>query len=166
MALCSQLPEVLATHANVLHLVRSHLPPDGASRLRNVNRVLRTASNRCVSIITCALSAPRFSSELADVFPEADQVRVDLDLESSALAAAQDAAMFLDYILAVSPVLATKMRALKLFMNSASTFDAIRDAATSFVSRCAHSLRHSFRPLCMYCTPEMGTNVRHTWLAI
>jgi hypothetical protein len=135
MALSSRLPEVAATHANVLDLLLSHLPSSGASRLRNVNRVLRRAVNRRVSIVACALGAPRFSSELADIFPQAEQLRVDVDSESSALTATQDTAMFLDYILAMSPVLVTKICALKLLMNSVSTFDSIKDAVTTFVTR-------------------------------
>jgi hypothetical protein len=137
MAPCSRLPEVAATHTNVLNLVLSHLPPGGAGRMRNVSRLMRTSVNRCVSTVACAMSAPRFSCELADTFPQADRLRVELDLDSTALAAAQDTAMFFDYILAMSPVLATKLRTLRIFMNSASTFDSIRAAVTSFVSRCA-----------------------------
>ena len=78
------------------------------------------------------------------MFPEAERLRVELDLERSALAASQEAALFFEHILEISPALVAKIRAVKLFMNSVSIFESIHDAVTDFVARCALS------PYCAY----------------
>jgi hypothetical protein len=122
------------THETILQLVIRQLPAGASGCLRQVNRAMRAAVNRTVTTVACNLTGPRFEGELAESFPEADNLRINFS--SSEHITHVDVSLFLEYILATSPALVSKVVALDLNLGLAATEDAVTASVASFLFRC------------------------------
>jgi hypothetical protein len=84
--------------------------------------------------VACDLKAPRFEADLVTVFPAATSLRVS---GPDRYGAELDFCVLLEYILATSPALVTKLLALKLSLGFIHSFEDITPAVAGFLARYA-----------------------------
>jgi hypothetical protein len=132
---CDQcIAYILGTHATIRHLVLSHLEKVDTETLRGINRAMRAAVNQSVTTIQCGIQAPRCETELAMTFPAATKLRVSmLQLGCST---ELDACVVLEYVMATSPALLTKVLAVSLGLGIIRSCEDITPTVANFLSRC------------------------------
>jgi hypothetical protein len=140
------LEAMFAEHAAVRQLIMSHLGCRSlnAHALRQVSRAIRVAVNHDVSTVACDLTAPRFEADVVTVFPAATKLRISgpdrYGAEISGpdrYGAELDVCILLEYILATSPALVTKLVALTLSLGVICSFKDVAPAVADFLSRYA-----------------------------
>jgi hypothetical protein len=109
-----QLSQLASSNPNVLKLIVQQLD-EGASVLRAVDCGMRRAVNRTVYCIQlcCSTHYAFPDKDLADIFPEADELRVVLGAQGSPLPL-MHVALLLDGLTSLSPRLLQKLRTLHL----------------------------------------------------
>jgi hypothetical protein len=124
---------IFATHATIRQLVLGHLTKEEGGIVRQVSRAVRAAVNHNVSTVDCELAAPRFETELAEVFPAANRLRVVMQADCFT---DDDVCFLLEYILATTPALLSKLHGVTLILGAISAFEAVAGAVAEFLSRC------------------------------
>jgi hypothetical protein len=140
---------LIGAHATIRQLVLSHSTKAQGDALRQVSRGLRAAVNTNVETVILELNAPRCDTELAEVFPEANRLRVVIpnpgDRTSGPgrrhvglpqLTSELSVSALLEHVWATSPALVTKVQALTLSLGTISSVDDITAAVADFLSRC------------------------------
>jgi hypothetical protein len=139
-----------SAHATIRQLVLGHLTKEEADALRQVSRGVRTAVNDTVVTVVIEPNAPRSDTDLAQVFPEANMLRVMMQRRSALadllhydvqqLVTEEDSACtLLEHISATSPALLTKLQALTLTLGTIPSVNQIAAAVAGFLSRCDHA---------------------------
>jgi hypothetical protein len=123
---------IFATHGTIRQLVLGHATKEEADVLRQVSRAVRSAVNHNVSTVKCELAAPRFETELAAVFPDATRLRVQMEADSFTDV---DVCFLLEYILATTPMLVSKLQGVTLTLGAISAFEEVTGAVQGFLSR-------------------------------
>jgi hypothetical protein len=147
MAECSpsvwwqRFARLASSDAKVLKHIVDILKDDSRS-LRAVNDAMRTAINRAVTIARCTLDSPCPSRDLAEAFPEADQLICDFEGDAEGPAPpVEHASLFLDDLSIGSPTFVAKLRVLNLKIRT-EHIQKLSGIMAEFLPRCA-SVVHS-----------------------
>jgi hypothetical protein len=89
--------------------------------------------NRSVATVTCRQHGELFTSELAEVFPNADKLQVVFPVRDSVVAEV-DVRDFLEYILDTCPTLVERVAAVDLELGSAAPTEGTAGAAARFLA--------------------------------
>jgi hypothetical protein len=121
---------IFGSYSTVRQLIMKY--GNNSHALRQVSRALQAALNHDVSTIACDLTAPRFEADMVTVFPAANKLRVS---GAYRYEAELDVCILLEYILATSPALVTKLLALRLSLGIIHSFEDIIPAVAGFLAR-------------------------------
>jgi hypothetical protein len=130
------LLSLLALPDTVFQLIISHEPNTVAASLHQVNRAFRAAVARTVATVSCRQQGPQFTSELAEVFPHADRLRVTFPVRTHG-PKIWEFWEYLEFIVDTCPALVSKVVAVDFELGSVdTTAEDLVPSLTDFLSRC------------------------------